>query len=70
MYAPNCPLGPFPFRAGRDLDQCDAFHFWSHHPGGAHFLLADGSVSFFRYAGNPALPDLATRAGGEVTPLD
>jgi prepilin-type processing-associated H-X9-DG protein len=42
------------------------FHFWSPHPGGANFALADGSVRFLPYAANDVLPALATRAGGEV----
>jgi prepilin-type processing-associated H-X9-DG protein len=49
-------------------------HFGSFHPGGANFLLADGSVRFLSYALVKQLPDgsksiieaLATRAGEEV----
>jgi prepilin-type processing-associated H-X9-DG protein len=67
---PRCRLGPYHFKPGRDLNQCDTFHFWSHHPGGAHFLLADGSVSFFRYSADPILPALATRSGGEAASYD
>ena len=40
-------------------------HFWSVHPGGAHFAFADGSVRFLKYSADPILPALATRAGGE-----
>jgi prepilin-type N-terminal cleavage/methylation domain-containing protein len=29
-----CPRGPYHFKPGRDSDECDVFHFWSHHPGG------------------------------------
>jgi prepilin-type processing-associated H-X9-DG protein len=36
------------------------------HPGGGHFLLADGSSKFFSYNAGHILPLLATRAGGEV----
>ncbi len=68
-FAPNCPLGPYSFGPGRPKNQCDAFHFWSLHLGGAHFLLADGSVHFLNYAANPILPALATRAGGEAAEL-
>lgn len=60
-----CPMGPFQFESGRFSNQCDAFHFWSPHPGGAHFALADGSVRFVRYDADAVLPALATRAGGE-----
>ena len=43
-------------------------HFWSYHVGGAHFVLADGSVRFI--SNNTSLSSvllpLSTRAGGEV----
>jgi prepilin-type processing-associated H-X9-DG protein len=70
IWASRCPLGPYHFKPGSDWDYCDTFHFWSHHPGGAHFLRADGSVSFFRYSSDHILPALATRAGGEAAPAD
>jgi prepilin-type N-terminal cleavage/methylation domain-containing protein/prepilin-type processing-associated H-X9-DG protein len=44
---------------------CNYDTFWSHHPGGAHFSLADGSVRFIRYSAAAIMPALATRAGGE-----
>ena len=50
-------------------DRCAPFHFWSPHPGGAHFALADGSVRFVSYDAAPLLPALATRAGGESAPV-
>jgi prepilin-type processing-associated H-X9-DG protein len=46
------------------------FHFWSPHPGGANFVLADGSVRFVSYSADPLMPALASRAGGEVSSLD
>jgi prepilin-type N-terminal cleavage/methylation domain-containing protein/prepilin-type processing-associated H-X9-DG protein len=61
-----CPGGPYEFVPGSISDQCDAFHFWSLHPGGAHFVFCDGSVHFLSYAANAILPALATRAGGEA----
>ena len=61
----RCPSGPYAFRAGRISDPCDAFHFWSLHPGGANFVFADGSVRFLSYSANAILPALSTRAGGE-----
>lgn len=68
-FAPNCPPGPYSFGPGRPKNQCDAFHFWSLHIGGAHFLLADGSVHFLSYSAAPLMPALATRAGGESVDL-
>jgi len=61
----GCPDGPYQFGPGRIDNQCDAFHFWSLHSGGAHFLFADGSVRLLRYSVNSIMPALATRAGGE-----
>jgi prepilin-type processing-associated H-X9-DG protein len=68
-WAIDCPTGPYHFRPGRLDNRCDAFHFWSLHPGGAHFLYADGSVHFLSYDADAILPALATRAGGEVAGL-
>jgi prepilin-type N-terminal cleavage/methylation domain-containing protein/prepilin-type processing-associated H-X9-DG protein len=62
---PGCPEGPYRFTPGTFGNQCDAFHFWSPHAGGAHFALADGSVRFLRYDADDILPALASRAGGE-----
>jgi len=62
----DCPAGPYQFGPGRLDNQCDLFHFWSLHPGGAHFLYADGSVHFLSYSADAILPALSTRAGGEV----
>jgi len=42
------------------------FHFWSPHPGGAHFAFADGSVRFLAYSAEPVMAALATRARGET----
>ena len=62
----GCPAGPYEYRRGSVGAVCDLFHFWSMHPGGAHFLFADGSVHFLSYSANPILPALSTRSGGEV----
>jgi prepilin-type N-terminal cleavage/methylation domain-containing protein/prepilin-type processing-associated H-X9-DG protein len=70
IWAPDCPVGPYHFQRGDLKNQCDMFHFWSLHPGGAHFAFADGSVRFLSYSADPILPALATRAGGEAVPLD
>jgi prepilin-type N-terminal cleavage/methylation domain-containing protein len=70
-YTPDvhCPAGPYQFGPGRMDNECDAFHFWSLHPGGAHFLIADGSVRFLNYSSAHILPALATRARGDVISL-
>jgi prepilin-type processing-associated H-X9-DG protein len=65
----NCPVGPYHFIPGRLDNQCDAFHFWSLHPGGANFLFVDGHVSFLSYSADSILPALGTRAGGEAVQL-
>ena len=69
-YTAACPKGPYNFRPGKVNEQCDAFHFWSLHHGGANFALADGSVRFIRYEANDIMPALATRAGGEIVSLE
>lgn len=53
-----------------DIDNpCDAYHFWSMHPGGSNFAFCDGSVRFLRYSiGEASLSALATASGGEPTP--
>ena len=62
----SCGPGNYPFRpAGGFTDPCGMFHFWSPHPGGANFALADGAVKFLRYDADPIMPSLASRAGGE-----
>ena len=45
----------------------DTYGFGSHHPGGCHFLLVDGSVHFFsEIVSQHTLDAMATRAGGET----
>ena len=62
-----CAPGIYHFQAGRLNNQCDMFHFWSLHPGGSHFLFADGSLHFLAYNTPPGLLSaLATRAGNET----
>jgi prepilin-type N-terminal cleavage/methylation domain-containing protein/prepilin-type processing-associated H-X9-DG protein len=62
----TCGPGAYPYGPGRIGNQCDMFHFWSLHPGGANFLFADGSIHFIPYSAEPILLELATRAGGEI----
>jgi prepilin-type processing-associated H-X9-DG protein len=61
----DCPEGPYHFGRGQFSNQCDAYHFWSPHSGGANFLFCDGSVHFLSYSADAILPALATRAGRE-----
>jgi prepilin-type N-terminal cleavage/methylation domain-containing protein/prepilin-type processing-associated H-X9-DG protein len=68
-YGRGCPEGPYQFAPGRAGNQCDAFHFWSAHIGGANFLFVDGSIHFLPYSAAPLMPGLATRAGGEAVEL-
>jgi prepilin-type processing-associated H-X9-DG protein len=69
LHMMGCVEGPYSYRSGQLDNQCDQFHFWSLHPGGAHFLLADGAVRFLTYDADTVLPALATRAGGETAPV-
>jgi len=64
----NCPKGPYRFGSGQIEQQCDLFHFWSLHPGGGNFLLADGAVRFVGYQSHQWLRFAATIAGSEVLP--
>ena len=69
-----CPPGPYRFgppgsvrdATGAVREECDLFHFWSRHPGGAHFLYADGSVHFLAYGADAELPALGTRDGADL----
>ena len=69
VWGLGCDDGPYHFQPGRIDNQCDAFHFWSFHPGGGHFLFADCSVHFIKYEAHGVLPALATRAGREPASL-
>jgi prepilin-type N-terminal cleavage/methylation domain-containing protein/prepilin-type processing-associated H-X9-DG protein len=65
----GCPAGPYQFTQGQLKNQCDQFHFWSLHTGGANFLFADGSVKFMPYGtANAVMQALGTAGGGEVVP--
>jgi prepilin-type N-terminal cleavage/methylation domain-containing protein/prepilin-type processing-associated H-X9-DG protein len=66
---PACPKKTYEFGPGRFAEPCDVYHYWSPHPGGAMFALADGSVRFMKYELNPMMPMLATRAGRETDRL-
>ena len=60
---------PDTYRPGfiQDPDKQHIQHFWSLHPGGAHFAMADGSTHFIAYTiDKTIMRALATRAKGEV----
>jgi prepilin-type N-terminal cleavage/methylation domain-containing protein/prepilin-type processing-associated H-X9-DG protein len=65
-----CAPGFYQFGPGRLKNQCDMFHFWSLHPGGANFVFCDGSVHFLSYSAAPIMPALASRAGGEAVSIE
>jgi prepilin-type processing-associated H-X9-DG protein len=64
----GCFASRFTFSEGKRDSECDVYHFWSLHSGGANFVFADGSVHFLKYSAAPIMPMLASRAGGEPTP--
>lgn len=73
-----CPRGPYHFQppnrikddSGTIRSECDQFHFWSRHPGGANFLWGDGSVRFLSYTFDELTASMGTRAGGEIVSQD
>lgn len=69
VTAGSCAPGSYPYGPGRISNQCDMFHFWSLHSGGANFAFADGTVRFLSYSAEPIMTALASRAGGESVSL-
>lgn len=61
-----CPIGSRKFRDGDMDSDCSVAHFFSLHPGGAHFAFMDGSVRFLNYSAEKIMPSLATRKGHEL----
>jgi prepilin-type processing-associated H-X9-DG protein len=58
---------PAIFSPGDINNRCDLHHWWSEHTGGGNFAFCDGAVRFLSYSAGPViLPQLATRAKGEV----
>lgn len=54
------------FGPGEYENPCSQFHHWSLHPGGSHFLLADGAMRFIDYSVDEALIEaMSTIRGGE-----
>jgi prepilin-type N-terminal cleavage/methylation domain-containing protein/prepilin-type processing-associated H-X9-DG protein len=68
----NCPGGKQWLQPPTGVNNpCDGHHYWSRHPGGANFCLADGSVRFLTYTTDIKIQAaLATKNGGEVTSGD
>jgi prepilin-type N-terminal cleavage/methylation domain-containing protein/prepilin-type processing-associated H-X9-DG protein len=64
--SPSCSTARYDFRQGNVNNECDQYHFWSFHSGGANFLLGDGSVRFMTYNSNNIMPQMSTMSGGEV----
>ena len=56
---------------GNNIDDVHEYHFWSHHPGGAHFTRGDGSVTFVNNE-TPLkiMQALTTRAGDEIVTIN
>jgi len=55
------------YSPGNDKGWTHVGHFWSYHPGGGHFLLADGATRHVSYdIDYNTLVGLATRSGGEA----
>jgi prepilin-type N-terminal cleavage/methylation domain-containing protein/prepilin-type processing-associated H-X9-DG protein len=71
----NNPDKYYGLKPGDIIDPCHQLHFWSFHPGGANFLMCDGSARFMNYTLDPGsglndlIVGLATRSGGEVASL-
>jgi prepilin-type N-terminal cleavage/methylation domain-containing protein/prepilin-type processing-associated H-X9-DG protein len=62
----GCSSTKVGFQPGQLSNPCDQVHFWSLHPGGANFMMCDGSVRFLTYSFNSILPQMSTINGGEV----
>jgi type II secretory pathway pseudopilin PulG len=65
MYS-SCPI-PGIYKPGNVSDNCDTIHFWSLHPGGAYWSMADGSVQFLTYEAAALTRPLASKNGEEIT---
>lgn len=68
-YLLGCSGEVHHFRPPRRKNHCSPLHYWSYHPGGATFAMADGSTHFLPYQADSIIPALATRAEGEAVTL-
>lgn len=58
------------FKPGDKSSDPDTWRYWSHHPGGSLFGMADGSARYVPYSTSfNVLTAMATRDGGEVAQL-
>ena len=58
------------FKTGSKKVDADTWRFWSYHPSGGLFAMADGSVRFVTYSTNfNILVAMSTRDGGEALQL-
>ncbi|QVL31284.1 DUF1559 domain-containing protein [Telmatocola sphagniphila] len=60
----------YSFSPGTFENECDKYHYWSLHEGGANFLFVDGSTKFLTYAARFQLRYLATIAAGDSFTFD
>ncbi|MBX9578767.1 MAG: DUF1559 domain-containing protein [Gemmataceae bacterium] len=65
---PPCPR-PSHYRADTVDGRCAHSHYWSVHPGGGNWALADGSVRFIPYSAAATVVLMASINGGEVVQL-
>ena len=77
---PGMQTTPALYRAGRPTEPTDYNHYWSLHPGGGLWAVADGSVRYISYSAGTqvftqinginvtVLEALASRDGGETVP--
>jgi prepilin-type N-terminal cleavage/methylation domain-containing protein/prepilin-type processing-associated H-X9-DG protein len=69
-FAASCQHAlPGMFSPGSLTDECSAQHFWSLHPNGGNWLMADGSVHYLPYSASALTIPLATKSGGEPVSL-